>query len=1053
MTAEEVGVHSDREGRRRIAKQPRDSVGGEDKATTPHKDAYVEYEQLFDFDNVANYLIPKAPLCGRLITCTTAGVAEQQSFSSADDDKVQLGQRAQPRSRSKAARSASRPRMAQRAPGREARQYKVLSHPMLLEDPSKYQRNTFVFNLCFVFDGKADVKSFEPVVRKCARALRVLEENASFLSSPHSQPRMHGVVEQMYQDLNSYCEAFIDLPDAPHTSYLQQQQEQQHRDERRNQDAKNSPAALRSYNLSFTPVQSADAPGVRAFGHSQREAMLGLSATADGLLQDQLKLPPSLADSRRSSASSAAALGTQESVANESQIGLQSRRPSNGSGRLSGIPGPPHWLRGATTPLTSASRSTAAATLNAQAGPNSVALQRDFSSSSHASHPSVTEKATAGSAALDRATSPPHADYTRPVRSRDPSVQAIVDDLNSSVMSMRRMSGETSDSTHPTVAPVMPLPPPRPLGQRDPPHGLGRTVRDAINLKLFPTYANPPPVRDWDVPVSLLDLGSRRTSDSATWDLTMARVYPWIDGINHVKRISQLADADLELTRQCMEHLLYYGCILMVDVFQFFNVYVLKPAIARMADDPSIQAECGPYVVRPGHVAPPWPTLLNLYTALRPGVVLEQWIEERNVETMGIDARRFVTFGIIKGFLRRVHRYPVLIGGPDLFFDAIAQQEEMVVARDIQRSLSADRVEQTRRRAERHRSGSSFDLRRPSSQRQLSDVDSIRTVRASQRPQLGRRPGSAKSLTPRWTAGGSSTEASRRDLGRPNGKGTSADCTIEGLNVTRSDGSRGPASILLPTFNGVLASPLAPTSSFTLRGAGSGPGFSSIYFADETPTRQRGRRGRESRESEGGQDPSGPGFVAIPPDLPYLLDGTHCEDELCVRFGLSWPQLRRMLIHVGQTVAAYQQYMQANARKDGGGGSDPASRDEETTEMPANGASSGFAGQSAFFGGSAWNMPVPTPPAAAVPPAAAQNLFGSYPQRPPPRADRNASYNSGAGSCRDENGMDLGGSTGEWGASFGPHSWNWSLDGLEIEEGEEELERRADFGGVVILTT
>jgi hypothetical protein len=117
------------------------------------------------------------------------------------------------------------------------------------------------------------------------------------------------------------------------------------------------------------------------------------------------------------------------------------------------------------------------------------------------------------------------------------------------------------------LAPALMLAP----GKREPPHGLGRTVRDAINLKLFPTYANPPPVKDWDVPVALLDLKGK---NEGNWDLTMAKVgvlravryqqrltcsaqiFPFIDGVNHVKRIAQLADADLELTRQCMEHLL-----------------------------------------------------------------------------------------------------------------------------------------------------------------------------------------------------------------------------------------------------------------------------------------------------------------------------------------------------------------------------------------------------------------------------------------------------------------------------------------------------------------
>ena len=38
---------------------------------------------------------------------------------------------------------------------------------------------------------------------------------------------------------------------------------------------------------------------------------------------------------------------------------------------------------------------------------------------------------------------------------------------------------------------------------------------------------------------------------------------------------------------------------------------------------------------------------------------MHEWMETNEVRSRGIDVRRFVTFGIIKGFLRRVHRWPI----------------------------------------------------------------------------------------------------------------------------------------------------------------------------------------------------------------------------------------------------------------------------------------------------------------------------------------------------------------------------------------------------------
>ena len=44
---------------------------------------------------------------------------------------------------------------------------------------------------------------------------------------------------------------------------------------------------------------------------------------------------------------------------------------------------------------------------------------------------------------------------------------------------------------------------------------------NSIELKIFPFYPNPPPVKDWMVPLALIDLTSRIESN---WDLTVAKV-------------------------------------------------------------------------------------------------------------------------------------------------------------------------------------------------------------------------------------------------------------------------------------------------------------------------------------------------------------------------------------------------------------------------------------------------------------------------------------------------------------------------------------------------
>ncbi|KAH7912227.1 nitrogen permease regulator 2-domain-containing protein [Hygrophoropsis aurantiaca] len=181
---------------------------------------------------------------------------------------------------------------------------------------------------------------------------------------------------------------------------------------------------------------------------------------------------------------------------------------------------------------------------------------------------------------------------------------------------------------------------------------------NSIELKIFPFYPNPPAVKDWMVPLALINL-SKRIEDN--WDLTMKKVCRFIDGVNHVSRIAQLADCDLELTRQAISHLLYYQVIMTIDIFQYSNMYTLRKNVQWLADESHVREECGPYVTKPGRPLPDWPKLLHLYSRLKPGRTVLEWMESHDVHEMGIDVRRFTSFGVIKGFLRRVHRWPILL--------------------------------------------------------------------------------------------------------------------------------------------------------------------------------------------------------------------------------------------------------------------------------------------------------------------------------------------------------------------------------------------------------
>jgi len=79
-------------------------------------------------------------------------------------------------------------------------------------------------------------------------------------------------------------------------------------------------------------------------------------------------------------------------------------------------------------------------------------------------------------------------------------------------------------------------------------------------------------------------------------------------------------------------------------------------------------------------VSPPSRSLVvDLYTSLRGGQQLREWCLAHAEQLARIDIRRFVTFGVIKGFLYRAHKYAIALRPADLerdLDDPVAAQRE-----------------------------------------------------------------------------------------------------------------------------------------------------------------------------------------------------------------------------------------------------------------------------------------------------------------------------------------------------------------------------------------
>lgn len=88
----------------------------------------------------------------------------------------------------------------------------------------------------------------------------------------------------------------------------------------------------------------------------------------------------------------------------------------------------------------------------------------------------------------------------------------------------------------------------------------------------------------------------------------------------------------------------------------------------------------------------PFATLLRYYAKLRPALSVQDWIEKYNIDTDIIDVRRMISFGIIKGFLRRVQVFPVWLDHPSFL------EEENALSATYLKSMARQRGRNTNAR-------------------------------------------------------------------------------------------------------------------------------------------------------------------------------------------------------------------------------------------------------------------------------------------------------------------------------------------------------------------
>lgn len=192
-----------------------------------------------------------------------------------------------------------------------------------------------------------------------------------------------------------------------------------------------------------------------------------------------------------------------------------------------------------------------------------------------------------------------------------------------------------------------------------------------LELKRECALVSPEKVRCWDVPLLVRSIPAQ---SEWTWDLTLHRVHAFIDGIRHVRKIAELADVELKLVKRAVKELVHHGRAILLDIFHFQAIYTCTDEITYFIHDTDLQDECRQYLSsipdptdhgksssETGADLPSRDHIILLYAHLGPGLQLQEFCLTHESSLTNIDVRRLITFGIIKGFLRRIHKYALAL--------------------------------------------------------------------------------------------------------------------------------------------------------------------------------------------------------------------------------------------------------------------------------------------------------------------------------------------------------------------------------------------------------
>lgn len=194
---------------------------------------------------------------------------------------------------------------------------------------------------------------------------------------------------------------------------------------------------------------------------------------------------------------------------------------------------------------------------------------------------------------------------------------------------------------------------------------------NTIFIRLYPVIRDPESVMLHHVPVPIITYTDHiQSREKLFWDeienpdrpmdIGMKKILPFIDGSSYVKKIAFQADMDLDLVVKAIKHLLYYGFVGLVDIFQYSNRYMVTQEIMQLYTKESLQnAAIQAVALDSTQEAPTIQSLFKLYALFNANREVKHICEEIKKHGYNVDVKKLVSFGVLNNIIRRLHPYPV----------------------------------------------------------------------------------------------------------------------------------------------------------------------------------------------------------------------------------------------------------------------------------------------------------------------------------------------------------------------------------------------------------